>query len=161
MTPDSCISSHRSVPSRVRSPTPAKTETPPCCFATRLIISKMITVLPTSGTAEKADLAALHIRFQQVDDLDPGLEHLAARLEVLEWRRVAVDLPVVGHLTDVVGVERLADHVEDMAEHVVADGNGDAATGVAHDRAALETVGRLHTDAANATLTDLLGDFGR
>src|ERR1017187_8633222 len=31
--PDSCISSHRSLPSRVRSPTPEKTETPPCFMA--------------------------------------------------------------------------------------------------------------------------------
>ena len=47
MTPDSCISSQRSVPSRVRSPTPANTDTPPCCVATRLIISWISTVLPT------------------------------------------------------------------------------------------------------------------
>ena len=47
MTPDSCISIQRSVPSRVRSPTPAKTDTPPWLVATRLIISWMSTVLPT------------------------------------------------------------------------------------------------------------------
>ncbi len=33
MTPDSWNSSQRSLPSRVLSPTPAKTETPPCFFA--------------------------------------------------------------------------------------------------------------------------------
>ena len=33
ITPDSVISRNRSLPSRVRSPTPAKTETPPCCSA--------------------------------------------------------------------------------------------------------------------------------
>ena len=42
----------------------------------------------------------------------------------------AVDLPARRRLADVVGVERLADHVEDVAEHGVADGHGDAATGV-------------------------------
>ena len=47
ITPDSVISMKRSLPSRVRSPTPAKTETPPCCSAWRRIISWMITVLPT------------------------------------------------------------------------------------------------------------------
>ena len=46
-TPDSSISRNRSVPSLVLSPTPAKTETPPCCVATRLIISVMRTVFPT------------------------------------------------------------------------------------------------------------------
>ncbi len=53
MTPDSCISSHMSVPSRVRSPTPANTDTPPCSCATRRIISWMITVLPTPAPPNK------------------------------------------------------------------------------------------------------------
>ena len=44
---DSCISVQRSLPSRVRSPTPAKTETPPCFMAMLLISSMMMTVLPT------------------------------------------------------------------------------------------------------------------
>ena len=47
MTPDSVISRNRSLPSRVRSPTPAKTETPPKFWATRRIISWISTVLPT------------------------------------------------------------------------------------------------------------------
>jgi hypothetical protein len=47
MTPDSVISRKRSLPSRVRSPTPAKQDTPPKFFATRRIISWMSTVLPT------------------------------------------------------------------------------------------------------------------
>ena len=38
-TPDSCISRKRSFPSRVRSPTPANTEKPPCWLATLLISS--------------------------------------------------------------------------------------------------------------------------
>ena len=46
-TPDSPISMNRSVPSRVRSPTPANTDTPPWFWATRRIISVMSTVLPT------------------------------------------------------------------------------------------------------------------
>ncbi len=47
MTPDSVISVMRSLPSRVRSPTPANTEVPPKFWATRGIISWMSTVLPT------------------------------------------------------------------------------------------------------------------
>ncbi len=53
MTPVSCISSQRSLPSRVRSPTPAKTDTPPCCSATRRIISWMMTVLPTPAPPKR------------------------------------------------------------------------------------------------------------
>ena len=47
MTPERVMSSQRSLPSRVRSPTPANTDTPPCWVATRWIISWMTTVLPT------------------------------------------------------------------------------------------------------------------
>ena len=47
MTLDSVISMSRSLPSRVRSPTPANTDTPPKFLATRVIISWMSTVLPT------------------------------------------------------------------------------------------------------------------
>ena len=82
------------------------------------------------------------------------------RLELVERRRVAVDLPVVVDLADVVGVERLADHVEHVAEHRVADRHRDAAAGVAHDGAADQAVGGLHADAAHPALADLLGDLG-
>ncbi len=47
MTPDSVISLMRSLPSRERSPTPAKTETPACSWATFRMSSWMMTVLPT------------------------------------------------------------------------------------------------------------------
>ena len=47
ITPDSWNSSHKSLPSRVRSPTPANTDTPPCFMAMLLISSMMMTVLPT------------------------------------------------------------------------------------------------------------------
>ena len=46
-TPASSISPIRSLPSRVRSPTPANTDTPPWFWATRWIISWISTVLPT------------------------------------------------------------------------------------------------------------------
>ena len=49
--------------------------------------------LADAGAAEQADLAALHVRLEQVDDLDAGLEHLRLRLELVERRRVAVDVP--------------------------------------------------------------------
>src|SRR3954449_383426 len=53
MTPASVISAIRSLPSRVRSPTPANTETPPWSFATRAIISWISTVLPTPAPPKR------------------------------------------------------------------------------------------------------------
>jgi len=66
---------------------------------------------------------------------------------------------VIFDRADVVGVERLADHVKDVTEHGVADGHGDATTGLAHDGTTNETVGGLHAHAPHATLADLLGDL--
>ena len=59
MTPDSVISMNRSLPSRVRSPTPANTETPPKFLATRVIISWMSTVLPTPAPPNRPTLPPL------------------------------------------------------------------------------------------------------
>ena len=51
--PPSRISFQRSFPSRVRSPTPAKTETPPDEYAKLWINSMMTTVLPTPAPPNK------------------------------------------------------------------------------------------------------------
>ena len=75
--------------------------------------------------------------------------------------RAAVDLPVVVRLADGVGVERLAQHVEHVAEHGVAHRHLDPATQVAHRRAAHQAVGLLHADAADTAFADLLGHLGR
>ncbi len=58
-TLDSPISRMRSLPSRVRSPTPAKTEVPPKLRATRMIISWMSTVLPTPAPPNRPILPPL------------------------------------------------------------------------------------------------------
>jgi hypothetical protein len=44
----------------------------------------MMTGLADAGAAEEADLAALQIRLEQVDDLDAGLEHLELGRLLLE-----------------------------------------------------------------------------
>jgi hypothetical protein len=59
MTPDSFISSQRSFPSRVRSPTPANTEMPPWCLAMLWISSWMSTVLPTPAPPKSPVLPPL------------------------------------------------------------------------------------------------------
>ena len=54
--------------------------------------------LADAGAAEQADLAALGIGFQQVDDLDAGLEDLDGRALVLKGRGLAVDAGAGGPL---------------------------------------------------------------
>src|SRR5262249_7707635 len=118
--------------------------------------------LADAGAAEQADLAALHVGFEQVDDLDAGLEHLRLRLELVERRGVAMDVPAVcdvRHLR-LGNIERLADHVPHVPERAVADRHLQTMTEVAHNSAALQPVGRLEADRATAALADLLRDFG-
>src|SRR5437773_415578 len=77
------------------------------------------------------------------------------------WRGT-VDLPaVVDALELLLGVERLADHVEHVAQGAVADRHGDAATGVAHRGSAPQPVGGLEADGPHARVGQLLGHLGR
>ena len=78
-TPDSRISTQRSLPSRERSPTPAKTEKPPCSRAMLRISSLMMHGLADAGAAVEADLTARAKGAIEVDDLDAGLEDLRRR----------------------------------------------------------------------------------
>ena len=106
--------------------------------------------LADTGTAEHPDLAALDVRLEQIDHLDPGLEHDLLRLEVGEGRRLAVDRPPLRRM-DVRGVrvQRFPEDVVDVPEHSFADGHGDRGTGVDHRRAPDEAIGRLERDRAN------------
>src|SRR3712207_8855088 len=49
--------------------------------------------LADAGPAEEADLAALRVGREQVDDLDAGLEELGRRRELLDRGRGPVDRP--------------------------------------------------------------------
>ena len=75
---------------------------------------------------------------------------------------MAVDLPPVGDLAELLGrdVEGLADHVEHVAEDLVAHRHGDAGAGVAHRGAAAQAVGGLEADGPDPVVADLLGDLG-
>src|SRR5207245_10780890 len=76
--------------------------------------------LADAGAAEHPDLSTLHVRLDEVDDLDAGLEHLDLRLELVERRRVAVDRPPLRYV-DVRRVERLPDPVPHVSERRVPD----------------------------------------
>ncbi len=66
--------------------------------------------LADAGAAEQADLAAGHVRGEQVDDLDAGDEHLRLGLELVKRRGLAVDSPAL------LDVERGRRHVQGLAE---------------------------------------------
>ena len=66
---------------------------------------------------------------------------------------------VISNLLARLGVEDLADHVEDLALGDVADGNRDGLTGVAHLLTANHAVGRLEGDRADQVVTEVLCDL--
>src|SRR5690606_3612875 len=98
--------------------------------------------LADTGATEQTDLSTQHVRREEVDRLDAGLEHLSLGLELVEVRRLAVDGPALGDLDGLTGlaVEDLADHVEDLALGDVTDGDRDGLTGIAHLLAADDAV---------------------
>ncbi len=116
--------------------------------------------LADAGAAEQADLAALGVGGEQVDDLDAGLEHFGRRRQVLDAGGVLVDaaaLNVFGQL--LAEVDRLAEQVEDAPERGLADGHGDGGAGVDDLDPAGEAVGGVHRDGAHAVVAEVLLDL--
>ena len=111
--------------------------------------------LADAGTAEQADLAALHVRGEQVDDLDAGDQLRGPALELIEGRRLAVDRPVLGVLAGTGRVHAMPERVEHMALDHVADRHRDRRAGVRDRGAADQAVGRLHGDAADDVVAEV------
>ena len=72
--------------------------------------------LADAGAAEQADLAALGVGADQVDDLDAGLQDLGGGLLLLIAGGGAVDGPVARSVGGGLVVHRLAQQVEHAAQ---------------------------------------------
>ena len=132
-TPDSIISRRRSVPSRVRSPTPANTDTPPCWEATRLIISVISTVLPTPAPPNRPILPPATYGVSRSMTLMPVSNmradgSRASNDGASRWiSQRSMSAKPSGSSSS--GITPGVPHVP---EHLLADGHGDALPGVAH-----------------------------
>ena len=159
MTPASWNSSHRSFPSRVRSPTPAKHGN--AAVLHRDVVDQFLNEngFADTGAAEQSDLAALQERLNQVDDFDSGLEHFESGGLIVEQRRRAVNRIV--RLADERPklIDGLAEHVHHAAKRRPADRNGDARAGVEGLHAANHAFGRLHGNGAHAAFAKVLLHF--
>ena len=98
--------------------------------------------LADAGAAEQADLAAFGVRCEQVDNLDAGDEDLGLGGLIDIRGSGRVDRPLLGGLDRTGLVDRLAHHIHDAAEGLVADGDGDRLAGIDHLLAAHQTFGR-------------------
>ena len=112
--------------------------------------------LADAGAAEQADLAALGVGSQQVNHLDPRLQDLLGRSQILDLGRAAVNRPALPVWKLRALVDRLAEQVEDAAEGLLADRDRDRATGVDHLVAAAQSVRCVHGDRADAVVAEVL-----
>ncbi len=115
--------------------------------------------LADARAAEQADLAALGVRREQVDDLDAGDENLRFRRLLDIGRRGLMDRAARLHRHRAGFVDRLADDVHDAPERARADRHGDRPAGVLHLLAAHQTLGNVHRDAAHGVFAQMLRDF--
>lgn len=115
--------------------------------------------LAHAGAAEQADLAALGIGSQQVDDLDAGDQDLGRGRLGGEIRGLLVDGTGLGRFDGAAFVDGLADDVQDAAQRRVADRNHDRAAGILDRQATDQTFGRVHGDGADGVLAQVLGHF--
>ena len=88
--------------------------------------------LANAGAAEQANLAALGVRRQKVNNLDAGDKDLRFRRLFNVSRRFLMDRAADGGLHRAGFVNRLTDDVHDAAERLVTNRNGDRRTGINH-----------------------------
>ena len=115
--------------------------------------------LADAGAAEQADLAALGVRREQVDDLDAGDEDLGFGRLLDEdgagsWM-AAVSAVLIGPASST------GSPITFMMrpERLVADRHRDRLAGVGHLLAAHQAFGGVHGDGAHGVLAQMLGHF--
>ena len=115
--------------------------------------------LPDAGAAEQADLAALGVRREQVDDLDASDENLGfCRLLDIGggW---LMDRAASLHVYRPGFIDGFADHVHDAPERALANRDRDRLAGVGDLLAAHEALRNVHGNTAHRVLAQMLRDF--
>src|SRR5690606_6360036 len=107
----------------------------------------------------EADLAALGERADEVDDLDPRGQEFDRRRELVELRRLLVDLATLFGRDRPGFVDRTTEYVHDAPEGRGADRHLDAGAGRVDRHAAAQAVGRAHCDGAHDPVAELLLDL--
>ena len=112
--------------------------------------------LAYAGTAEQTDLTTLHVRLEEVDDLDTRSEHLLVCRQVFELWSLAVDRISALHIELAHTINRLTDYVHHTALDLFTCRHKDSVACRHHFQTALQTVGVVHCYATNRVLTDVL-----
>ena len=112
--------------------------------------------LANARAAEEADLSALEERLDQVNDLDPGLEHLLRCGLLIERRSLAMDRHMKLGCDWPKLVHRIAQHVHHATQSSAAHWNRNPRARVDGLHPAHQAIGRHHRDAAHASLAQVL-----
>ena len=117
--------------------------------------------LADAGAAEQADLAALQVRLEQVDDLDARLEHLQLGRLLLERRRAAGESASAPSAATGRSGKSTGSPSTFSTRPSVSGPTGIeiGPPSVLGRHAALQAVGRLHRDRAHAVLAEVLLDL--
>ncbi len=115
--------------------------------------------LADASAAEQADLTALGVGGQQVNNLNAGLQNFRFRGLVGKGRGVTMDGEQGIGLDGADVVLRVAHHIHDASQGLVANRDFDGGAGIDHFLATNQTVGTLHGDGAYRALSKMLRHF--
>ena len=119
----------------------------------------MMTVLPTPGAPEKADLASTGEGLDQVDDLDAGLQHLGFRALVHQAGSRTVDRISLLGFNRAQLVDGLSQDIEDPAQGFRSHRDADGSAQIEGLHAPHHSIGGLHGDAFDHSLSQVMGHF--
>ena len=115
--------------------------------------------LANAGATEQADLAALGVRRQEIDDLDAGDKNFRfGRLFGIGGRRL-MDGAFAFRFDRPGFIDRLADHVHDAAKRARAYRHRDRNAGVGHFLTADQAFGGIHRNGAHGGFAEMLRDL--
>eukprot|EP00053_Salpingoeca_punica_P005891 m.57224 g.57224 ORF g.57224 m.57224 type:complete len:538 (-) comp13441_c0_seq1:14-1627(-) len=115
--------------------------------------------LADTGAAKEANLAALGVRGQQVDDLNARDEQLLLHAHLGKLGRLLVDGALRRRVDRAALVNGLANDVHNAAQRLLADGDLNGEAGVADTLTTHETLSAVHGNGTHGVLAEVLGDL--
>src|SRR5690606_16285884 len=112
--------------------------------------------LPNAGTAKQANLAPFCVRLQKIDYFDARKQYFTFCRKVLELRWIVVDTTAIGFVELLDAVNGVAHDVEYPPFDALTNRHFDGGTCVDHLHSAHQAFRGIHSDGANALLTQVL-----
>src|SRR5690606_20662246 len=115
--------------------------------------------LANARATEQADLTALGIGRQEVENLDASDQDFRFRRLLDIFRSGLVNTAGLRCVDRSSFINRLTNHVDDAAEHFGTDRNADGRTRISNRLTTHQTIGRVHRDTTYRVLTEVLSNL--